>query len=81
MEGEIIRTTSCCVNMIIPGRAKQESKDQDIASVKKYYEANTDKLTEKHMCPICNGQYRYKYKTMHLKSVKHLKAIDQLSQD
>ncbi len=70
IEGEIIRTTSYCVNKIICGRTIQE-----------YIEDNKDRLNEKHMCPICNSQYRYRGKSNHLKSPKHLNAMYQLSHD
>ncbi len=107
MEGEIIRTTSCCVNKILVGRTNQQlyiqrkeyyDANKDILSIqnkeyykankdkisiqkKEYFEANKDKLNEQHMCPICNSQYRYKNKTNHAKSVNHLKALEQLSQE
>ena len=53
-----------------------ENKDDNN---KKYYEAfkkkHNDKINEKKICEICNGSYSYFNKSNHLKSQKHLNAL------
>ncbi len=78
MEGELIKTTSCCVNKIICGRTNQESKrlsyEKYKDKYKEFYEANKDTL--------CKRQKEYnEAKKDKLKSVRHIKALEQLSQD
>ena len=94
MEGDIIRTTSCCINKIIVGRTKREYYDDNIDKIKEYRETNKDKINktnkqyreehqdkikEKYTCPICDGKYTYEGKSHHMKTIKHQKAMERVN--
>lgn len=92
-EGEHIKNNNC-VNKNIAGRTKKEyikelkEKNNYIISPEKnkeYYlnfkNKNKDKLKEKKICPICNGNYNYYSKSVHLKTMKHQKAENLLNEN
>ena len=43
---------------------------------RKFYIINKEKVSEKHICPLCKGRYTYFNKSTHDKTQKHLKWLD-----
>jgi hypothetical protein len=52
-------------------RKKEKNKEYH----KNYYEKNRLKLTAKHICDLCKGNYTTGSKYQHLKSKKHTHAV------
>ena len=84
-----------CVNKNIPGRTLVEyykdnrdmllekKKKYDLENkdkIKQYYESRKEFLFLKNECP-CGGKFATKHKNTHLKTVKHLKWLDQQNVD
>lgn len=81
-----------CVNICLPGRTSKQYRIDNNEFVKKinheyrqknkdqitaYRENNRDKMNEKYICQICDGQYTRANKACHIKSKKHQSAIIQ----
>ena len=76
-EGYFIRNTMC-VNKVVPGRTRQEYRDDNkaelIAKVKKYYTQNKAKIdarrNAKFVCD-CGGKYTRVNRAIHERTAKH----------
>ena len=83
-EGQLIRELEC-INKNIPGRTKkeyyQDNRDKRLEQMKKYKEANKDKIKErenqKHNCS-CGGRYTHRNRSRHMKSPKHRRYIQRV---
>ena len=58
----------------------QANKEHKLEQVKKYKEANIERLTEKVLCG-CGGKFQYRTKAEHEKTNKHLKYLNGLGSD
>ena len=63
-----------CVNKYRPIITREEYRQQQNKSNKKYREENRDTRNEKFNCE-CGGKFTYQNKARHLKSKKHIKFI------
>lgn len=43
---------------------------------KTFYEKNKDKISEKIICNVCMGSYTYFNKSIHNKSVRHIRCLN-----
>lgn len=63
-----------CVNKTIPGRTDaeyhQDNREHNLERMKERYQANRDRLTEKHDC-ACGGRFTMQHKAVHLRTKKH----------
>jgi hypothetical protein len=87
LEGEYIKSNKC-VNRKIEGRTKKETdksyreknKDKLREYIKKYQDDNKDRINnhrkQKNICNICNGKYTHQCKSIHIKTSKHQKALN-----
>ena len=77
IEGGYVRETKC-VNKIVPGRTKQQYRDDNkvkiVADNKQYYDENKAKKAIKFDC-ICGSKYTASHKTRHIKTKKHKKYL------
>ena len=58
----------------------QANKEHKLEQVKRYNEANIERLTEKVLCG-CGGKFQYRTKAEHERTNKHLKYLNRLSSD
>jgi hypothetical protein len=79
-EGELIRSMDC-VNKEIAGRTPkeyyQENKEKIKERNKEYRDDNNEMRKEKLKCE-CGGRYTYTNKSLHFKTKKHLKFVNQV---
>jgi hypothetical protein len=84
LEGEYIQVTENCINKHIAGRSKEEYRQdkKDIIRQKKqdYREKNKEKLCEKFTCEDCGGSYSHEHKAHHIRTQKHLQAVEEIEQ-
>ena len=82
-EGYYIRNYDC-VNKTIPGRTKKEwyidNKDKIIQYRKEYCILNKEISRVKYEC-ACGGRYTHDHKSVHFKTMKHIKYIEQQNKD
>ena len=89
VEGTYIRELKC-INKNITGRTIKQYRDDNVDRIKQYRDDNvdkhkqlgkqyrkdnTDKLKQKNNC-LCGGRYTHTNKSVHLKSIKHLKYLN-----
>ena len=58
---------------------RENNKDKIKTTNIKYRENNKDKINEKFEC-VCGGKYKYKHKSTHLKTKKHLDFLEKQKQ-
>ena len=83
LEGEYILSTENCINKYVPGRTRSEkarayteANREKIKEQKKTYRLeNLKKLTETHICSVCQSQYKCSNKARHMKSKTHQQAL------
>ena len=56
-------------------KAKQY-RDNNKDKIKQYVEEHKEKHRERFVCDICGGRYTYSHKSEHVRSKKHLTAVE-----
>lgn len=54
----------------------KKNKERILEYKKKYKMINKDKIQQKFICDICNGRYTHNHRSEHLKTKKHINALN-----